>query len=180
MDPLRRRRCSIALLGIAISGALLTACSNSGSPSSSTATVRDRSRGMCTLITPAEVGAITGFPVGTPGSVLQGPTTECTFAAANPSHRVLLRYDTSATASSFATLREAIVPAGNFVTAVSHLGDEAFAYSHTAGRTTTTTVLARQGTVMVMVTGTAATPSQLEALAQKALDRAEQAEQKEK
>jgi hypothetical protein len=77
-------------------------------------------------------------------------------------------------------MREAIVPAGNFVTAVSHLGEEAFAYSHTAGRTTTTTVLARQGTVMVMVTGTAATPSQLEALAQKALDRAEQAEQKEK
>jgi hypothetical protein len=126
---------------------------------------------MCTVITPAEIGAITGFRVGTPGSVLQGPTTDCTYAAANPSHRVFIRYNTAATASSFATNQEAIVP-GNSVTTIPDLGEQAFVYSHTVGATTTTTVLARKGTVMVMVTGTAATPDQVEALARKALDRA--------
>ena len=124
------------------------------------------------MITPAEVGAITGFTVGTPVSVLQGTTTDCAYAAANPSHIVSIRYNTSATASSFDTKRDAIVPAGESVTAVSDLGQQAFVYSHTTGATTTTTVVARQGTVMVVVSGTAATPDQLEALAQEALGRA--------
>jgi len=103
------------------------------------ASSRDRSRGLCTSITPAEVGSITGFRVGTPGSVLQGSSTDCTYAAANPSHGVFVRYDTSATASAFATMREAIVRPGNLGTAVSDLGEQAFVYSHTVGRTTTTT-----------------------------------------
>jgi hypothetical protein len=124
------------------------------------------------VITPAEVGAVTGFRVGTPGSVLQGPTTDCTYAAASPSHRVFIRYNTAATASSFATNQEAIVPPGNSVTTIPDLGEQAFVYSHTVGATTTTTVMARQGTVMVTVTGTAATPDQVEALAREALDRA--------
>jgi hypothetical protein len=170
--PLRRRWSCLALLSILISGAMLAACSSSDSSSKSSASTRDRSRGLCTLITPAEVRAITGFTVGTPASVLQGATTDCAYAAANPSHIVSIRYNTSATASSFDTKRDAIAPAGESVTAISDVGQQAFVYSGTAGATRTTTVVARQGTVMVEVTGTAATPGQLEALAQKALGRA--------
>jgi hypothetical protein len=171
-EPLRRRWSSLALLSILVSGAMLAACSSSDSSSKSSASSRDRSRGLCTLITPTEVGAITGFTVGTPGSVLQGTTTDCAYAAANPAHIVSIGYNTSATASSLDSKRDAIVPAGESVTAVSDLGQQAFVYSHTTGATTTTTVVARQGTVMVVVSGTAATPDQLEALARKALGRA--------
>jgi hypothetical protein len=124
------------------------------------------------LVTPAEVGAITGFPVGTPGTVVQDATTSCTYAAANPSHRVAIRYQTPATASSFTEKRDAILNLGSSVSTVPDLGDEAFFYSSTSGATTTTTTVARQGTVIVAVTGTAATQVQLEALAQKALDAA--------
>lgn len=84
----------------------------------------------------------------------------------------MIRYDTAATASSFADKREAAVSLGNSVTAVSHLGDEAFTYSQTVGGTAQTTVVARQGVTMVLVTGASATPDQVDALTQKALDRA--------
>jgi hypothetical protein len=169
--PLGQRCSSVALLSIAISSTLLTACSSSNSPSGF-ASSQDRSRGLCSSITPAEVEAITGNSVGAPASVLQGKTTECSYGAANPSHRVAIGYTTSATASSFTEKRDAIVNLGSTVTAVSGVGEEAFVYGHTVGATTSTTVVARQGTVMVMVTGTAATPDQVEALAQKALERA--------
>ncbi len=173
MDRLQRRRSSFALLSIVVCGALFAACSSSDSQSGSAASSRDRSRGLCTLITPADVEAITGSAVGTPRSVLQGEITDCTYGSANPSHSVLIRYETSATASSFANKREAIVSLGNSVTAVSDLGDQAFTYSQTVGGTTQTTVVARQGMTMVLVTGTTATPDEVDALAQKALDRAD-------
>jgi hypothetical protein len=172
MGPVSRQRSFGALLILGISGVLFTACSSSGAPSSSQTTSSDRSRGLCTLVNPAEVGVITGFPVGTPGSVVQGTTTSCTYSAANPSHRVAIRYQTAATAGTFTEKRDAIVNLGSSVSTVPNLGDEAFGYSHTLGATTTTTVVARMGTVMVAVTGTAATRTQLEALAQKALDAA--------
>ena len=172
MGQMRGRRPFSALLFVVISGALLAACSSSGSPSTSPATSPDRSRGPCTLVTPAEVEAITGFPVGTPGSVVQGTTTDCTYAASNPSHRVAIRYTKPATASTFADKRDAVVNLGSSVTTVSNVGDEAFVFSNTSGATTTTTVVARQGEAMVAVTGVAATQDQLEELAQKALDAA--------
>lgn len=170
MGPLRRRWSSFALLSLVTSGVLLSACSSSGSPVASTGSSGDRSRGLCELITPAEVEAITGNSVGTPGSVLQSDTTDCIYGAANPSHRVAISYTTSATASSFTKKRDAIVKLGSSVSTVPEIGEQAFVYSHTVGGTTTTTVVARQGAVMV--TGTAATADQVEALAQRALDRA--------
>jgi hypothetical protein len=169
---IRRQRSCIAVLTFVISGLLTTACSSSGSPSTSPTASSDRGRGLCNSVTPAEVEAITGFPVGTPGTVVQGTTTSCTYAAANPTHRVAIRYQTPATVDIFTEKRDALVNLGSSVSTVPDLGDEAFVYSHTSGATTITTMVARQGTVMVVVTGTATTQVQLEALAQKALSAA--------
>ena len=105
--------------------------------------------------------------------MFQGKSTECLYGAANPSNRVAIGYTTSATPDSFAEKRDAIANLGSSVTAVSGIGEQAFVYGHTVGSTTTTTVVARQGGVMIEVTGTAATPDQLQALAQKAPDSAE-------
>jgi len=168
---LRNRRSFPALAGVLLVGSLVAACSTSNSGTGSTTSNPDRSRGLCTLITPAEVEAITGSAVGTPRSVLQGDTTDCTYSAGNASHSVLIRYVIPANAASFAGDERSVASQGKQVTAVPGLGDQAFAVSETVGGTTKNSVVARKGTTMVLVSGTA-TGAQVNELATLALDRA--------
>ena len=168
----RRRRSIAALTGLVVASAMLAACSTSSSSSGTTSTTTVvGSPSYCTLLSPADVQAVTGATVGSPRTVHQGPVTDCTYASANPSDAVLIRYTTGASSASFATEQSAFEKLGHTVTPVSGLGDEAYSFSESVGATTKNTVTARQGTVQVTVTGSA-TPAQVEELARQALARA--------
>jgi len=164
----RRRRSLAAVAALMVASALLAACSSSSSSGTTSTTSAPGSPSLCTLLSPAEVTAVTGATVGTPRTVHQGSVTDCTHASADPSEAVLIRYTTHATAASFAIEQHGYEQLGHSVTPVTGLGDEAFSFSETVGATTKNTVVARNDTLQVVVTGSA-TPAQIESLARQAL-----------
>ena len=114
-----------------------------------------------------------GESVGSPRSVVQGGTTDCTYKSANPSHAVLIRYNTHSSASTFQSEMAAYAAAGHQLTPVPAIGDEAFAFITPSGPGTKTTLVARRGTTQVVVTGTP-TMAEVETLARLALSKAGQ------
>jgi hypothetical protein len=122
------------------------------------------------LVSPSDVQTVIGESVGVPRSVLQGATTDCTYKSANPSHAVLIRYNTAASAATFQSEKAAYASAGHQLTPVPAIGDEAFTFSTPSGLETKNTLVTRMGSTQVLVTGTPST-AEVEALARLALTR---------
>jgi hypothetical protein len=146
----------IALL---TAGLLLGACDSGGGPKTSKASAAepaDTPDTPCTVATSALVSEKLGFTLAGP-NVDRGPTaTVCTYD--NPSvqsEAATIQVQTKATAESFARGREGFASHGEPVTTVPGLGDEAYSASLKVATITNTTLVARKGTIEVLITTTA-------------------------
>lgn len=110
----------------------------------------------CTVATAALVGGKLGFTLAAP-NVDRGPTaTVCTFdSPSDRSQSATIQVQTRATAESFAKGREGFATHGEPVAAVAGLGDEAYTATLTVAKSTNTTLVARKGTIEVLITTTA-------------------------
>ena len=110
----------------------------------------------CTVVTAALVSGKLGFDLTGP-NLDRGPAaTICTYD--NPSDRAqsaTVEITNGATAASFATGRNAFASHRETVTGVAGLGDEAYSASLSMANITNTTLVARKGSVEVLITTTA-------------------------
>lgn len=146
----------------------LAACSTSSAPTTTTAAVSAAGT-RCQLISPTGIHAALGTTVSDPSATVHGATTICTYKAADLTRSVIIRYDSDATANSFAADRALFRTKGGKVGKILGLGDEAYYVVATSGGKTVHTVVARRGDQNVLVTGTTGTLTQFEILASEAL-----------
>jgi hypothetical protein len=90
-----------------------------------------------------------------PKTLVRGPSAQCYFQSRKSSStEVLIRFDTDSNASTFASDRALFEKHGQKLAPISHLGDEAYYFADTIKGSPLTTVVARQGSLQVLVTGT--------------------------
>lgn len=157
-------------VGLVVASLLLGSCSTSNS-ATSTSTTANRSGELCALLSPSDVQAVVGYPVGIPRRVFQGSTTDCLYKSANPHHAVHFRFNNEASTSTFQSEMSAYAALGNQLSRVTGIGDEAFSFSQVSGPETKNTIVARSGNTQVLVSGFA-TMAQVETLARSALSKA--------
>jgi hypothetical protein len=124
----------------------------------------------CVFISPSDIKATMGVTVGRPKSSVRGAVTTCTYRSADLSHSVIIEYDTAATASSFAADRSTVESHKISVTSLSGLGDQAYSFSETSGQNIVNSVVAFQGALQTIVTGTSSS-DKVEAMAAEILNR---------
>ncbi|MGO8874061.1 MAG: hypothetical protein ACLQPH_22160 [Acidimicrobiales bacterium] len=157
---------------VASAGALtlllsLSGCSSSSTAPSTTAHSATAFGPDCRLLSTSAVKAMMGTTVESPRSQVQGPATVCTYRAADPAQSVIIRYDSGVNETSFASDRAIFTSKGYHVGQILGLGDEAYYATTSPADHTVNTVVVRQGSDQVLVTGTA-TLSRAAALARKA------------
>jgi hypothetical protein len=109
----------------------------------------------CTVATAALVNEKLGFGVAGPNIDRGGAATVCTYDnLSDRSQAVTVQVQTQATPDSFAKGREGFATHGEPVTAVPGLGDEAYSASLSVANLTNSTLVARRGSVEVLVTAT--------------------------
>jgi hypothetical protein len=123
----------------------------------------------CALITPATIHSDLGSTVARPIAGVNRSTTLCTYRASDLAQSVLIRYDSTATTTSFDQERALFRSKGDLVGKINGLGDEAYYVVATAGGKHVNTVVARRGSEQVLVTGTTGSLTQFEVLASAAL-----------
>ena len=166
---LNRTRCGhivSTLVALLVLPAALNACSSppgvssnttAGSTTSSTPSTDSRTvqETACALISSPVVSSSMGTTVGVPKSVVKGPVTVCTYRAINPSKSVVIRYDIASSQSAFTADESVLETHHQAISAVTGLGDEAYSTSVSTGQGAVNTVVARQNSLEVLVTGTA-------------------------
>lgn len=91
-----------------------------------------------------------------PKTLTRGATTECAYSAVRATDAaVIIRYDTDISTSSFVRYRSLFEHRGQKLGPITGLGDQAYYFADETGRTTVTTVVLLNGSLQVLVTGTA-------------------------
>jgi hypothetical protein len=171
-----------AVLGTLVLTLVLAGCTGSTSTSTVSSTTERSTnttttngspqddQSACAFVAPAQVKANMGVTVGAPTSIVHGSVTTCTYKAPELSKSVIIEYDTSATASSFAADRSTIESHHVSTTSVPGLADQAYSFSEASGQNKVNAVVTLQGSLETIVTGTSSS-AQVEALAEEIVDK---------
>jgi hypothetical protein len=92
-------------------------------------------------------------PVDRPAAVNHQATTTCTYKAPDPAQSVIIEYQAGATADSFVAAQQAFELKYGQTTALSGLGDQAYAATVPSGNRATYTVVTLVGSSQVVVVG---------------------------
>jgi hypothetical protein len=124
----------------------------------------------CAIVTVAEVNAALGMALGGRHiDTSNPPTTVCTYSGGTASKSVIIRFQPGQDTYSFAGDKATLNGSGQQTSDVSGYGDEAYAYVLSApGGITVTTLVARKGDVVVLVSASTAL-GPIETLMQKIL-----------
>ena len=92
-----------------------------------------------------------------PTALTQGATTQCAYRAESvPDGTVIIRYDTDTTVSSFVKYRSVFERHGLRLGPITDLGDQGYYFTEQVGHNTVSTVVLLEGSLQLLVTGTAA------------------------
>lgn len=168
--PTTARRLLVALaIGLPVATAACSGTTSApattsagGTTASSTAATPASFR--CADAPAAAVNAALGTSVGAPSTQTNGSVTVCTYSSTSPIQTVIIRVDTASSAGTFAAEKSQASTGGQTVTAVTGVGDDAYATTLSGGGFTTNTFAVRIGTVEVQVSGPG-TPAQTQAYA---------------
>jgi hypothetical protein len=145
--------------GAAVSAWSLAACSSSATSSSSTTPAQTsslKSAHLCETVGASVIATILNTNMNpTPKTLVRGSSAQCYYQTRKSSSTaVLIRFDTNSNATMFAKDRALFEEHGQKLAPISHLGDEAYYFADTVEGSPLTTVVARQGSLQVLVTGT--------------------------
>jgi hypothetical protein len=99
-----------------------TTTGSTGAISTTSATSTSGEQTACALLSGSEVGTTTGVAVGAPAPLVHGAVTTCTYKAAVLAQSVIIEYDISADAKTFAADRSKIESHHVTTTSVPRLG----------------------------------------------------------
>jgi hypothetical protein len=127
-------------------------------PASTPTSARPTTNVSCAIVTVAEVNAALGTALGGRHiDTSNPPTTVCTYSGGTASRSVIVRFQVGQDASTFAGDKATLNGSGQQTTDVSGYGDEAYTYVLAApGGITVTTMLARKGDVVVLISASTA------------------------
>ena len=133
-------------------------------------------QGLCKLVPPSVVATAVSVSMKYPVTVIHKSETQCEYRSKQAtSTAVFLRYDTDASAASFAKSRQAFENRGLKLGPVTGLGDEAYYFSLSAAHgVSITTVVVLKGNAQILTTGTGAV-DQIGAISRYALTQYESA-----
>ena len=158
------------LIALVIVAAVSSACSSSSSGTTSTtlsAATRAElnARGtLCTLITPADIKAVTGVTVARPPVGIHGRQTTCNYKAHVLASSVVTQFDSGVTPASFQAFSAKVSGTSGQTTPVAGLTEGAYSFSAAVGSGTVNSVVMLVASMQVIVTGTYPV-SQLQSLA---------------
>jgi hypothetical protein len=112
-------------------------------------------RPTCTLASAAVVKSTLGFTVSEPTESFDESEIECTYRPTNDGHTVIVKFRSDRDAASFAQTRRETDQSGKPTMDVDGLGDEAYATSDEFGEVVTNTLVARKGSVEMLVVAAA-------------------------
>jgi hypothetical protein len=113
-------------------------------------------QGLCKLVSPSVVATALETSVSSPTTLSHDSATQCLYRAlTTPDTAVLIRYDTNTNSSTFLKSEAIFERKGFKLGPITDLGDQAYYFSKQAGQDTLTTVVLRQGTLQLLVTGNA-------------------------
>jgi hypothetical protein len=147
----------VLALVLAAAATGLTACSTAPATPKAAAPAPSPSwpRLSCSLAAPSVVQATLGQTVNDPQEVHQDPVTVCTYLQKNNKYAVVVRFQTNADEAIFTAGKSSLTNNKQKVQDITGFQDEAYASTVTAAGTTTNTLAARKGTVLMVVTSTA-------------------------
>jgi hypothetical protein len=115
-------------------------------------------QGLCKLVSPSVVATVVSAVMKFPTTVIHGSTTECEYNSKEDDvEAVLIRYDTDASDSTFLKGEKEFEHRGLKLGPITELGDMAYYFNVSAGKIEVTTVVAVQGALQVLTTGTGTT-----------------------
>jgi hypothetical protein len=143
-------------LVLAAAAAALTACSTApATPKAAPVATPSWPRLSCSLAAPSAVSSALGQQVKDPQEVHQDPVTVCTYLQTNNKYAVVVRFQTNADETIFNAGKSSLTNNKQAVKDISGFQDQAYASTVTAAGTTTNTLAARRGKVLMVVTSTA-------------------------
>lgn len=166
-NPARRRLLALLIISIALPLSI-SACSTSSSAGSSTTTTTSTGTSpACAVVTPAQIEATLGKPVGEPSAANSTESTACTYRStdrSDPSGSVIIVYRGGMTKKAAATEKAALAKLHGATTDVSGVGDSAYYYTVQSGGHTVTSLVTLVNEAQISITSTA-TVAQAETLA---------------
>jgi len=151
------------LVGAVSSGCASSSGTTTTTLSPSTKAILEARGALCTLITPADVKAVTGQSVALPKVGIHGVQTTCNYKAHVLASSVVTQFDSGATSASFQTFRSKAVSTFGQTTPVTGLTAGAYSFSATVGAGSLNSVVALVSSTQIMISGTCPV-SQLETL----------------
>jgi hypothetical protein len=143
--------------GLAVIASACSSPTNSlASSVTTTKTKTTTNTGLCTYVPPSVVATALEESMNYPKTLTHGATTECAYSGVRANDAaVIIRYDTGINASSFVKYRTLFERRGQKLGPITGLGDQAYYFSDDTGRATITTVVLLNGSLQILVTGTA-------------------------
>ncbi len=145
---------------VALGGLCLVATSCSSQAETVTPTTHPKTTsntGLCTLVSRTIVATALNESMYAPTALTQGATTQCAYRAESiPDGTVIIRYDTDTTVSSFVKYRSVFERHGLRLGPITDLGDQGYYFTEQVGHNTVSTVVLLEGSLQLLVTGTAA------------------------
>jgi len=137
----------------ACSSTTSTPTTTSGGGSTTSSAASTAASFSCADAPASAVNAALGTSVGAPSTQNNGSVTVCTYRSTTPIQTVIIRVDTGSSAGTFAAEKSQASMGGQTVTAVTGVGDDAYATTLSGGGFTTNTFAVRVGTAEVQVSG---------------------------
>lgn len=109
----------------------------------------------CGSVPASVVNAALGIPVGEPNQTVNSVVTLCQYASTSGSETVLVRFQTNEDAAGFARAKAGFTDSGQPTTDIAGFFDQAFSSSLGSGDLAVNTVVARKGSVEILVTSPA-------------------------
>jgi hypothetical protein len=123
----------------------------------------------CAVAPASLVSSTLGVQVSEPSEITNASVTACTYLSGGGGSTVIVRYQTEENATTFAAGRHGFEESGQATTAVTGFMDEAYSSSSEFGDAVTNTLVARKGSVEILVTAVAPIDAE-KALIQKIFD----------
>jgi len=141
---------------LAAAGLTLVATSCSSPAATKTAVVTPTTNtGLCKLVAPSVVATALQESMTPAETLTHGSTTECVYRAKEGTGAtVLILFETGSSDSNFVKSRKNFEARGLKLGPITGLGDQAYYFSETAGKSSVTTVAAVKGSLQMLVTGT--------------------------
>ena len=156
-------------------GVIACACSSSPGTTATTLSAGTRAalkaRGaLCTLITPADIKAVTGVSVAQPKVGIHGRQTTCNYKAHVLASSAVTQFDSAVSPTAYQSFNSKVTSTFGQTTPVTGLPPGAYSFGASVSSGTLHSVVALVGSTQLMVTGTYPL-TQLEALASKIVSR---------